>query len=88
METVLLVLDFLCPLFFFFLGRSQKGLLRRILVRESLVTFLLALLLAPAALLWCSLTVQGIVTAGLFCTQFLLLAKASCRISQRKLQKR
>ncbi|MBR7165799.1 MAG: hypothetical protein IKD18_05915 [Clostridia bacterium] len=87
METVFLVLDFFCPLFFFFLGRSQKGLLRRILVRESLVPFLLALLLAPAAFLWCDLAVQGIVTAGLFCTQFFLLAKESCRISKRKLQK-
>ncbi len=75
MEIVLLALDFLCPTFFFLLGRTRRGRTRRVLVRESLLTFLLALLFAPIGFLFFSLSVQGIICAGILLSQFLFLTK-------------
>ena len=73
MESVLLVLDFLIPLFFFFLGRNLRGAARRALVSSSLLVFCLATLAAPLAYRFFSLAAQGIGLAFLMCFQFLLI---------------
>ena len=73
MENVLLVLDFLIPLFFFFLGRKLKGAARRALVSSALLVFCLALFVAPLAFLFFSLAAQGIGLACLMCFQFTLI---------------
>lgn len=76
MEIVLLVLDFLCPVFFVLLGRTQHSAVRKRMVRESLSTLCAALLFAPLAFLFTSLVVQGMLCAGIFFVQFLLLTRS------------
>lgn len=71
MKTVFLVLDFLIPLFFFLLGTKSRGKIRRLLVKESLNTFCIALLFAPVGALFFSVAVQGMICAFVLLTQVL-----------------
>ena len=76
MKEILLILDFLCPLFFFFLGRAKKGKTGRLIVRESIAVLFAVAIFAPLAARYYSLTVQcGLTATVLFC-QSLLLAFA------------
>ena len=74
MSELFLALDFLIPLFFFFLGISVRGKKRSALVKESLVCLASALLFAPIAALFFSLQVQGMVCAGILFAQGTLLS--------------
>lgn len=71
MSGIFLLLDFLIPLFFFFLGRSLKGEKRREVIRESLFVFLLSLLFAPVSYAYLSLSAQGALCAALIFVQYL-----------------
>lgn len=74
MKELLLAVDFLCPLFFFFLGRALGKRGGRALIKDSILVFLSSLAFAPLVYIFFSLAVQGICTALLVFLQFALVA--------------
>ncbi len=84
MKEVLFLLDFACPLFFFFLGRALHGKKRRILVNESLANLCVAVLFAPIVYFLFPLAVQSAFSAGILFLQFFLLSVALVQNERKK----
>lgn len=84
MKEILLLLDFLCPSFFFVLGRTLRGNARKVLVKESLATFFVVLLFAPVVYLYFSLSVQSVFCAGVLFLQFFLFSIGFFKIEREK----
>ena len=74
MKLLLLAVDFLCPLIFFFIGRKLGKEEGRVLRKNSLLVLFAVLLFAPIAYGHFSLAVQGACTALTLFLQFLLLS--------------
>lgn len=74
MNVLLLALDFLCPAVFFLLGRALGKKEGRGLIKDSILVFLSALLFAPIAYRFFSVSVQGICTGLIIFLQFALVS--------------
>ena len=72
MSALFLALDLAFPLVFFALGRGMKDRRKRVFILQSLLVFLLALICAPIAYLYFSLSAQGFLCAGIIALQGLL----------------
>ena len=70
MAKILLILDFLLPTVFFFLGRRMKGEKKKRVMRESLVLFFAAGIFAPVVFTYFSLTLQAVFSAFLMLLAF------------------
>jgi len=76
MKELFCFLSFFCPVFFFFLGRAVGRKIGRQVITESILCFCVACIFAPITYLHYPLAVIGMLCAGLFCLQFLLLSKS------------
>jgi hypothetical protein len=80
MKEIALFFDFFVPVFFFFLGRSLKGNVKKEVIRESFFVFLVALIFTPVVYLFTSLSVQIV-----FCAFVMLLQGVCiCKICYKK----
>ncbi len=76
MSMLFLTLDLAFPSVFLLLARRMRGKQKRVLILQCIFVLLLALLTAPIALIYFSLSAQGILCASLILIQGFLGSRA------------